>query len=67
MCARRIEGDGPGSTITLMINWSDGNRGEYHGTFSPFLPGLGSRLTGYTFDVRSPNSQATWRSDDYFR
>ena len=63
----RTEGDGPGSTLTLLVHWTDGNVGEYHGTFSPFLPGQGSRLTGYTFDVRNPNSQATWRSNDFFR
>jgi hypothetical protein len=63
----RTEGDGPGSTLTILIPWENGPEGEYHGTFSPFVPEGGSRLTGYTFDRRDPRSQAGWHSDDFFR
>jgi hypothetical protein len=46
----------------LLITWSNGSQGEYHGQFVP--PG---RLSGVAFDLKHPESQATWFIDRDFR
>ena len=61
-----------GAQIVLVIQWTNGTIGEYHGTFSPSLPGdatlpaVSSTLSGITFDQTNPASQATWRASKTF-
>lgn len=44
-----------GSNISFTIGWSNGLRGRYTGTL-----GFDRRLSGTTFDLTHPGSQATW-------
>jgi hypothetical protein len=48
----RLEGD----AFVYTIDWNNnGKGGEYSGRFDPF-----GRLSGITFDLDNPSSQATW-------
>src|SRR5690349_6392918 len=51
------EGSVHGNQFLLSIQWSNGSIGEYNGSFNSI-----GRLTGVTFDVNHPQSQATWVS-----
>ncbi|MFD7702830.1 hypothetical protein [Streptomyces caelestis] len=44
-----------GITISFNIRWSNGARGRYEGSL-----GADRRLSGITFDLNKPSSQATW-------
>ncbi|MGB8943030.1 MAG: hypothetical protein WCD21_22740 [Streptomyces sp.] len=44
-----------GSNISFTIGWSNGLRGRCVGSL-----GLDRRLSGATFDLTHPGSQATW-------
>uniref|UniRef100_A0AAU2UWF0 Uncharacterized protein n=1 Tax=Streptomyces sp. NBC_00003 TaxID=2903608 RepID=A0AAU2UWF0_9ACTN len=44
-----------GSNISFTIGWSNGLRGRYVGSL-----GFDRRLSGTTFDLTHPTSQATW-------
>lgn len=44
-----------GSSISFTIGWSNGTRGRYTGSL-----GFDRRLSGTTFDLNNPGSQATW-------
>ncbi|WP_339155973.1 hypothetical protein [Actinomadura luteofluorescens] len=50
-----------GASISFTIGWSDGARGRYVGSL-----GSDRRLTGITFDLTHPSSQATWFTDRTF-
>ncbi|GJE42064.1 hypothetical protein [Methylobacterium soli] len=60
-----VSGTGNGSVsdtgFLFVIDWSNGSKGEYNGSF-----GLDGRLTGITFDRNQPDSQATWHSTKVF-
>jgi hypothetical protein len=45
----------------VTVKWNANSTGEYNGTF-----GIDGRLTGHTFDVNNPSSQAFWFSDRGF-
>lgn len=46
-----------GTNIFFVIDWSNGSRGRYTGALGP-----DRRLTGNTFALNNPASQATWVS-----
>ncbi len=50
-----------GNRVQIVVDWNQGSRGQYNGTFD-----LGGRLSGNTFDLANPSSQATWFSDRTF-
>jgi hypothetical protein len=50
-----------GGTFLLVIDWHNGTMGEYNGNV-----GLNGRLTGISFDLSHPESQASWFSDRTF-
>jgi hypothetical protein len=41
--------------IVITVTWNANSVGEYNGFF-----GVDDRLTGHTFDLNHPESQATW-------
>jgi len=47
--------------FSFVIDWNNGTRGQYSGTFQ-----ADGRLTGMTFDTEDLESQATWISDKTF-
>jgi hypothetical protein len=49
----RVAGNG----FLFTVDWNGPSVGEYNGTF-----GLDGRLTGHTFDLSDPASQAGWVS-----
>jgi hypothetical protein len=51
-----------GNLFTLTIKWKNGPKGQYNGTF-----GADGRLSGQTFDLANPLSQALWVSGKTFR
>ncbi|MGI5205567.1 hypothetical protein ACQEU6_28800 [Spirillospora sp. CA-108201] len=55
------EGAVEGTGISFTIGWSNGSRGRYVGSL-----GSDRRLTGTTFDLTHPSSQATWFTDRTF-
>ncbi|MES9539434.1 hypothetical protein [Actinomadura sp. NPDC000600] len=55
------EGAVEGTSISFTIGWSNGSRGRYIGSL-----GSDRRLTGTTFDLAHPTSQATWFTDRTF-
>ena len=55
-----------GDRFSFVIDWTSGSRGEYDGPFTDDGTGLG-RLSGVTFDLTNPQSQATWFSERFFR
>ena len=54
MHAQELGGTVSDTHFSLTVTWPQ-SRGRYEGTFSP-----DGTLTGVTFDVQHPNSQATW-------
>lgn len=44
------------------VDWNGPSKGEYNGTF-----GLDGRLSGHTFDLSNPGSQAGWVGLKEFR
>ncbi|SNS47004.1 hypothetical protein [Actinomadura mexicana] len=50
-----------GFTISFNIGWSNGARGRYVGSL-----GADRRLSGTTFDLNHPSSQATWSTTRTF-
>jgi hypothetical protein len=55
--SRELEGTVFDTGLVLDITWSNA-RGRYEGTFHP-----DGTLTGVTFDIQHPQSQATWFCD----
>ncbi|WP_405977621.1 hypothetical protein [Streptomyces sp. NBC_00158] len=55
------EGSVDGQKIYFVIDWSHGPVGRYTGTRGP-----DGRLSGTTYDMTNPSSQATWRTDRQF-
>ncbi|MGQ4437019.1 hypothetical protein [Streptomyces sp. SAS_260] len=53
----RVDGAG----IYFVIAWSNGALGRYTGTLGP-----DRRLSGYTFDINNPSSQANWNTSRTF-
>ncbi|MFC6883972.1 hypothetical protein [Actinomadura yumaensis] len=49
------EGEVEGTGISFTVQWSYGARGRYVGSL-----GSDRRLSGTTFDLNNPSSQATW-------
>jgi hypothetical protein len=52
--AQELDGTVSETNFALNLTWSNA-RGRYEGTFQP-----DGTLTGVTFDVQHPTSQATW-------
>jgi hypothetical protein len=52
--SQELDGTVSGTNFALNITWPQA-RGRYEGTFQP-----DGTLTGVTFDVQHPSSQATW-------
>ncbi|MEU9255290.1 hypothetical protein AB0D66_25980 [Streptomyces sp. NPDC048270] len=50
-----------GEKIYFTVRWNHGPRGRYTGERGP-----DRRLSGTTFDLNNPSSQATWRTDRTF-
>ncbi|GHI40660.1 hypothetical protein [Streptomyces violascens] len=50
-----------GTSISFTIAWSNGSRGRYTGSL-----GADRRLSGFTFDLNNPSSQATWSTSRVF-
>ncbi|HCU93797.1 MAG TPA: hypothetical protein DHU96_14150 [Actinobacteria bacterium] len=44
-----------GNSFEFTVAWPNGTKGQYSGTFDP-----GGNLSGVTFDLENPTSQATW-------
>ncbi|MCX4528733.1 MULTISPECIES: hypothetical protein [unclassified Streptomyces] len=55
------EGSVDGEKIFFVVQWNHGPKGRYTGSLGP-----DRRLSGTTFDMNNPSSQATWRSDRTF-
>ncbi|MEU9717667.1 hypothetical protein [Streptomyces sp. NPDC047976] len=55
------EGSVDGQQIYFVIAWSHGPVGRYTGTRGP-----DGRLSGTTYDLTNPSSQATWRTERRF-
>ncbi|MFB6615025.1 hypothetical protein ACIGFK_39140 [Streptomyces sp. NPDC085524] len=55
------EGAVDGQQIYFVIAWSHGPVGRYTGTRGP-----DGRLSGTTYDLTNPSSQATWRTERRF-
>ncbi|MCX4816629.1 hypothetical protein OG601_39180 [Streptomyces sp. NBC_01239] len=53
----RVDGTG----IYFVIAWSNGALGRYTGNLGP-----DRRLSGYTFDINNPSSQANWNTSRTF-
>ncbi len=51
-----------GNSFLATVDWEAGPVGRYTGTF-----GGDGRLSGATFDLANPSSQATWFSQKKFR
>ena len=56
-----VSGSVSGNQFTMTINWANGPRGQYNGTF-----GADGRLSGHSFDLANPLSQALWVSEGTF-
>ncbi|MQS38988.1 hypothetical protein [Streptomyces katsurahamanus] len=50
-----------GTSISFNLSWSNGARGRYTGNL-----GADRRLSGITFDLNHPSSQATWSTTRVF-
>jgi len=50
-----------GDRVQIVVDWNQGSRGKYVGSFD-----LSGRLSGISFDLANPSSQATWFSDKLF-
>jgi len=50
-----------GTSIAFTIAWSNGTSGRYIGNL-----GSDRRLTGYTYDLTNPSSQANWNTSRTF-
>jgi hypothetical protein len=50
-----------GNELHFTINWNNNTQGAYIGAFGP-----DGFLNGSTFDIRNPNSHASWRSNRAF-
>ncbi|WP_051696663.1 hypothetical protein [Streptomyces sp. NRRL S-244] len=55
------EGSVTGNDIYFVVQWNHGPKGRYTGSLGP-----DRRLSGTTYDMNNPSSQATWRSDRTF-
>lgn len=44
-----------GDSFEFTADWPNGTKGQYSGNFDP-----GGNLSGVTFDLANPTSQATW-------
>ncbi|MFF3650689.1 hypothetical protein ACFYXV_18880 [Streptomyces sp. NPDC002181] len=55
------EGSVTGNDIYFIVQWNHGPKGRYTGT-----RGADRLLSGTTYDMNNPSSQATWRSDRTF-
>ncbi|MFJ3876560.1 hypothetical protein ACIPW5_03765 [Streptomyces sp. NPDC090077] len=55
------EGSVDGQQVYFVIAWSHGPVGRYTGTRGP-----DGRLSGTTYDLTNPSSQATWRTERRF-
>ncbi|KOU13151.1 hypothetical protein ADK52_38900 [Streptomyces sp. WM6372] len=55
------EGSVNGNDIYFVVQWNHGPKGRYTGSLGP-----DRRLSGTTYDMNNPSSQATWRSDRTF-
>ena len=51
-----------GTRVQIIVNWSTGSRGKYIGDFD-----FNGRLSGNGFDLKNPQSQALWFSEDTFK
>jgi hypothetical protein len=54
-------GAADGTSIYFTIGWSNRSLGRYTGNLGP-----DRRLSGYTFDINHPSSQATWHTNRTF-
>jgi hypothetical protein len=50
-----VTGQLAGDSFEILVDWRNGTKGQYSGTFDP-----AGNLAGVTFDVDHPGSQATW-------
>jgi hypothetical protein len=50
-----LTGELIGDSFEIVVDWNNGTKGQYSGTFDP-----AGNLSGVTFDVNHPGSQATW-------
>ncbi|QES48357.1 hypothetical protein DEJ50_11520 [Streptomyces venezuelae] len=55
------EGNVNGNDIYFIVEWNHGPVGRYTGVRGP-----DRRLSGTTFDLNNPSSQATWRTERTF-
>jgi len=51
LLAGKLDGD----SFEIVIDWQNGTKGQYSGSFDPI-----GNLSGVTFDVMHPAAQATW-------
>jgi len=59
-----VDSDGSlvrGDRVQIVVDWNQGSRGKYVGGFD-----FSGRLSGQTFDLANPQSQANWFSDKLF-
>ena len=59
-----VDSDGSvvrGDRVQIVVDWNQGSRGKYVGGFD-----FSGRLSGQTFDLANPTSQANWFSDKLF-
>jgi hypothetical protein len=52
---QQLNGQLLGDSFEILIDWHNGTRGQYSGTFDSV-----GNLSGVTFDVNNPTAQATW-------
>jgi len=52
---RPLNGEIIQDSVEFSVDWGNGTHGQYSGNFDPQ-----GNLTGVTFDVAHPTSQATW-------
>jgi hypothetical protein len=52
---QQLNGQLLGDPFEILIDWHNGTRGQYSGTFDPV-----GNLSGVTFDVNNPTAQPTW-------
>ncbi len=51
-----------GDRVQIVVNWETGSRGKYIGDFD-----FSGRLSGNGFDLKNPQSQALWFSEETFK
>jgi hypothetical protein len=50
-----------GETVQIVVDWDPGPKGKYIGNFD-----FSNRLSGHSFDLNHPSSQALWFSEETF-